>query len=122
MQIGIVGEVQDGVIELGVATLKKGAIILTIDNITGRELKQLDRGVICFGERDYPARVVIKDEELALVTLVESADAIITVGEGNIVEFVSALAKAKKKPVVSGDRAVERAFEKLVRYNLFGAR
>jgi len=57
-----------------------------------------------------------------MVMLVESADAIITAGEGELVDFVGALAKAKNKPVVAGERAVERAFEKLVRYNLFGAR
>lgn len=123
MQIGIVGESSEGVFELGVSVLKKGAVILTIDNSSGRELKQLEKGVICFGDGDgYPAHISIKDEELALVLLVESADAIITTGDGPLVQFVSALAQAKNKPVSSGERAVEKAFEKLVRYNLFGAR
>lgn len=122
VQIGIVGETREGVLEIGVAALKKGAVILTLDNNTGRELKVLDKGVVCFGKGDYPARIDIEDEEVAALVLVKSADAIITVGEGELVDFVTAIGKKNGKPVVSGERAVEKAFEKLVRYSLFGAR
>ncbi len=123
IQIGIVGGQREGVLQVGAAVLKRGAVVLTVDSPAGRELKQLGKDVVCLGGgEDYPIRVETGSREMGMLLLVESADMIITVGEGDMVELARALARSSNKGVVSGERAVERAFEKLVRYNLFGSR
>ena len=70
---------------------------------------------------DASIRLTFHNTVQAAAALVDSADILIITGGGHS-EFVKSVANLRRKPFIEGKglEAVEKAAERVVRYNLFG--
>ncbi len=104
IQVGVIGSS-----ETAFFAAKRGFVVFGVDP----ELQQ--------AVREADVRIDARNAVEALELIVRSVD-IIIIGKGKQSELAKQVARAISKPLVEGDgkEAVDKAAEKLVRYNLFG--
>lgn len=102
---------------------KKGFVILGIEPELESSVKKAGGTFIFFGKKKSALTINFNNIVDAASKMVESSDLLI-LGRGNLSKFVKKIADIKLKPVVegSGKDVVEKAAEKLVRFNLFGTK
>ncbi len=118
IQIAVVG---DGDAAYHIA--KKGFAVIGVEPEIESHVSRAGGTFIFFGKKQCKLNIFFNNLVDAISKMVESADLII-IGQGEIGKFVKKIADLKRKPYVegTGKAAMEKAAEKLIRFNLFGTK
>jgi len=116
IQVAVVGDP-----EAAFHAAKKGLAVLGIEPELESHVSKAGGVFIFFGDRKCKLSVVFNNVADAASKMVDSAE-IVIIGKGRLAEFTKRVAEIKGKQYVEGrgKDAVEKAKEKLVRFNLFG--
>lgn len=111
--------------EAALFAAKKGFAVLGVEPELESHVARVGGTFVFFGSRTADAKlsVVFDNAVDAASKMVDSAEMIV-VGKGRMAELVREIADMKDKPYVegTGQEVVEKAKEKLVRFNLFGTK
>ena len=118
IQIAVVGDK-----EAAFYAAKKGFAVLGIEPELESHVAKAGGTFVFFGERKCKLSIVFNNVVDAASKMVDSAE-IVVIGRGKLANFVKQVAEIKGKQYVEGKGkdAVEKAKERLVRFNLFGTK
>jgi hypothetical protein len=118
IQLAVVGDS-----EAALQAAKKGLAVLGVEPELETHVAKVGGTFVLFGRNECKLSVVFDNPVDAASKMVDSADMII-IGKGRLARLVKDIASMKDKPYVEGKglEAVEKAKEKLVRFNLFGVK
>ncbi|MBR9681668.1 MAG: hypothetical protein GOV00_02610 [Candidatus Altiarchaeota archaeon] len=121
IQMAVVGDN----LETAYFTAKRGFLVLGLTpKMDEFVIKANTTKFVLFGTSDTmdaSIRLTFHNTVQAVAAMVDSADIIIITGGGHS-DFVKSVAQLRRKPFIEGKGidAVEKAAERVVRYNLFG--
>jgi hypothetical protein len=118
IQIAVVGDPQ-----AAFYAAKKGFAVLGLEPELESHVAKAGGVFIFFGGRKAKLSIVFSNIVDAASKMVDSAELVI-IGKGKLAKFVKQIAETKGKQYVEGKGkdAVEKAKERLVRFNLFGVK
>jgi len=116
IQVTVVGDK-----EAAFLSAKKGFVVLGVETTLEEEVRRAGGTFIYFGTENGSVRVHFENMAEALTKAIESSD-IVIIGGGPYAEIAKKIAGLLNKPYVEGKgkEVVDKALEKLVRFNLFG--
>lgn len=121
IQMAVVGDS----LETAYFAAKRGFIVMGLNpKMDDFVVKAGTTKFVLFGTsdtQDASIRLTFHNTIQAVAALVDSADIVIVTGGGHS-SFVKTVAQLRRKPIIEGkgQDAVEKAAERVVRYNLFG--
>ena len=101
--------------------VRRNCTILVLDTPETRKIAALSEKIVCFEDgKIFSVNLKIKNRNMAIISLIDAADALIIQGGSDITEFARIYAKRCRVPIADGKDPVTSAIEKAVRSDLFG--